>query len=404
MIKNDSTSRLEILFWLLPCFLIILSCPTVSAQQTSRTLIKAQTIYTVDGTILSPGQVLIQDGRIAFVGSSIELSLPAEEVEVDTLIPGIVNAFSHAGLTGVGAEISREVTPEFDTASTIDWQSRDFLEYLDQGVTTIQVLPETENVFAGFACILKSAGDIDQRLVNPQQGVVLSVSSDPTSRNRSRSRPDSIYVRQPTNRMGVVWIIRNTIHQTRLNLGNTDLSPQALAVLNGIVDGSRPVISVSRADFDIRSALELGETNGFLPTIYGGDEVYRMIDEFKNSKARLVYTALTTNSAGRSLRGPEGTELRWNVPGKLHTAEIQFCLAGENLLDQAQFAVRFGLPKDVALEAITLSPATILNIDKQLGSITAGKEADLVALSGDPLQPTSRVLWTMIGGKIYDTP
>ena len=121
MIKNDSTSRLEILFWLLPCFLIILSCPTVSAQQTSRTLIKAQTIYTVDGTILSPGQVLIQDGRIAFVGSSIELSLPAEEVEVDTLIPGIVNAFSHAGLTGVGAEISREVTPEFDTASTIEW-------------------------------------------------------------------------------------------------------------------------------------------------------------------------------------------------------------------------------------------------------------------------------------------
>ena len=46
-------------------------------------------------------------------------------------------------------------------------------------------------------------------------------------------------------------------------------------------------------------------------------------------------------------------------------------------------------------------PAKILRLDDRLGSITTGKEADLVALSGDPLQPTSSVEWTMVGGKIY---
>ncbi len=384
--------------------ILCLACwigPGVLAQENSRTLIKAKHVYTVDGKVYSPGQVLVQDGKISFVGESIILSLPATEVEVDTLIPGIINASSQAGQRGGGSEFSREVTPEFDTASTIDWRARDFAEAVDQGVTTVQVLPETESVFSGFACVLKTAGDLDKRIVNAEQGVVLAVSSDPTSRNRSRSRPDSIYVRQPTNRMGVVWIIRHTLHQTQLGKASDALDPKTTEILQGIVDGSRPVLSVSRTDFDIRSALELGGDYGFLPTIYGGDEVHRMIDEFQQSKAKLVYTALTANSAGRSLRGNEGTELRWNVPGKLDTLGITFCLGGDNLLDQAQFAVRFGLPTEKALAAITLMPARILGLDNRLGSITTGKEADLVALSGDPLQPTSSIEWTMVGGKIY---
>ncbi len=387
-------------FLLTACWLCAMSS-VATAQEDSRTLIKAKHIYTVDGKVISPGQVLVnEEGKISFVGESIELGLPAREIEVDTLIPGIINASSQAGLRG-GAEISREVTPEFDTASAVDWRSRDFAEAVDEGVTTVQVLPETESVFSGFACVLKTAGAVEQRILNAEQGVLLAISSDPVSGNRSRSRPDSIYVRQPTNRMGVVWIIRQSLHQAKLGIESKAIDPKTTAILKGIVDGSRPVLSVSRTDYDIRAALDLGNDYGFLPTIYGGDEVYRMIDEFKERKAELVFTALTANSAGRSLRGQEGTQLRWNVPGKLHAAGITFCLAGDNLLAQAQFAVRFGLPKEDALASITLMPAKILKLDKRLGSITTGKDADMVALSGDPLQPSSTVEWTMVGGKIY---
>ncbi len=371
------------------------------ADDATTMLIKAKHLITVEGETLSPGQVLVKDGKIAAVGATVESVGVSKAMEVHTLMPGIVNASSQAGLRGGGAEISREITPEFDTASTIDWRARDFAEALDEGVTTLQVLPETQSVFSGFACVLKSAGQQSKRIINPEQAVVLAVSSDPTSFNRSRNRPDSIFVRQPTNRMGVVWIIRSTLHRTQLGEISDALAPEATEILQGLLDGTHPVISVSRTDYDIRSALELGTTYGFLPTIYGGDEVYRMVDEFKQSKANLVYTALTTNSSGRSLRGSEGTQLRWNVPGKLHARGIPFCLAGDNLLDQARFAVRFGLPKAEALAAITLKPAEILNLDGRLGSIKTGKDADLVALSGDPLKPTSSVTWTMVGGKIY---
>lgn len=395
--------------------LVVLVSPFGVTQEPTRTLIKAKTIYTVDGQVLSPGQVLVQDGKISFVGEQLELALPATEVEVDTLMPGIVNAAARLGLRN-GAEVSREFTPEFDTASMIDWELRDFTEAIDQGVTTVQVLPETESVFAGFACVVKTAGDPADRIVDREQSMVLAVSSDPTSRNRSRSRPDSIYVRQPTNRMGVVWIIRNALHQAKLkssqvdgeiaadeqheNSINTAASKQA-SILDRVLRGELSVVSVSRKDYDIRSALELGGRYGFLPTICGGDEVYRMVDEFKSSGAELIYNGFTVSSDGRGLRGEEGTDLRWNVPGKLRQSEIPFCLAGENLLDQARFAVRFGLPRDEALKAITLEPARILKLDAKVGSIAVGKQADLVALTGDPLQATSTVEWTMIDGEIY---
>lgn len=363
----------------------------------SQVLIRAKSIHTVSGERIAPGQVLIADGKIVAIGKEVQVQGGATEIEIDTLIPGLINASGSTGLGNRAAEVSREITPDFATARSIDWDSRQFTESVDAGVTTIQILPDTESVFSGFACIVKSAGQ--EQLIDGEKGVVIAICSDPASGNRSRSRPDSIYVRQPTNRMGVVWIVRNALHQAENKGSILGVDPKTQSVLEGIVAGKTPVLSVSRTDYDIRSALELGEQYNFQPTIYGGDEVYRMLDTFKASGANLVYTALTTSSS--RLRGSEGTELRWNVPGQMHEAGITFCLAGSNLLDQARFAVRYGLPADEALKSITLHPAKILDLDKEIGSIEVGKHADLVALSGDPLKPTSRVEWTMLRGKIY---
>ena len=236
--------------------------------------------------------------------------------------------------------------------------------------------------------------------MNPASGLVLAICSDPTSRNRSRTRPDSIYVRQPTNRMGVVWIVRNALHQIGNGGSLVGLDPNTSAVLADLLGGKRSAISVSRTDFDIRSALDLGDEFGFRPVIYGGDEVYRILDEFKERDGKLVFNALTASTG--TLSGSEGTELRWNVPGKLHEADIEFCLAGRELLEQARFAVRFGLDSKIALQAITSRPAEFIGQAERIGTISVGKDADLVALNGDPLKPTSGVQWTMVNGKIYN--
>ncbi len=380
-------------------WLILANSQTLTQAQ-SQLLIRAQHIYSADGKWGEPGEILVRDGKIARVGQTLGVELPAElVVEVDSIMPGLVNAYSAAGLSGGEGEVSREVTPEFDTHSAIDFLDRQFAEALDQGVTTLQVVPGTDSVFAGQACVVKTAGPISTRTIEPASALVIAMNSDPTSRNRSRSRPDSIYVRQPTNRMGVVWIVRSTLHRLKNGEPISELDPSAAPLLSNMLAGKVPVASVSRTDFDIRASLDLGDEFGFDPIIYGGDEVYRILDEFKERGGRIVYTALATSTS--SLRGSEGTALRWNVPGKLLESGTEFCLAGNALLDQARFAVRFGLEPQVALEAITIRPAKMIGQADHIGSLTEGKHADLVGLSGDPLKPTSAVTWTMVNGTIY---
>jgi imidazolonepropionase-like amidohydrolase len=90
----------------------------------------------------------------------------------------------------------------------------------------------------------------------------------------------------------------------------------------------------------------------------------------------------------------------FNQPGMLHTARIPFALTGGNLLEQARFAVRHGLPADAALAAVTITPAKLLGVEGRVGSIAAGRDADFVALTGDPFDLTSAVRWTMTDGSI----
>ena len=88
------------------------------------------------------------------------------------------------------------------------------------------------------------------------------------------------------------------------------------------------------------------------------------------------------------------------MAAKLNKAGVPFCLSGGDLLNQARFAVRYGLPKADALKAITASPASILKINDQVGAIAAGKDADFVALNGDPLEFTTAIQWVMVNGQI----
>jgi imidazolonepropionase-like amidohydrolase len=75
----------------------------------------------------------------------------------------------------------------------------------------------------------------------------------------------------------------------------------------------------------------------------------------------------------------------------------------EELIFQASMAVRLGLPEEAALRAVTIEPAKAVMIDHRLGSLEAGKDADVVIWSGNPLDVRQRVLLAMIGGKVvYD--
>lgn len=388
------------------CFIFTALISVSSSIGDDAILIRAKHVLTMEGKILEPGAVLVRDGKIAVVAEGIEAQ-GAKVVDTEWLMPGLVNAATSFGIAGGTSEISSEVTPDFETSAAIDFQSRDLLEAIDEGITTAHVLPGTQSVFSGYSTIIKTSGSGANhsmpRILLPHHGLTVALSSDPTSFNRARSRPDSVFVRQPTNRMGVVWILRSSFHKTTQNLRASGFDENSQKILQDVLAGKLPVFTVSRKDVDIQSGFQLQDEFGFKPIIVGGDEVYRVMDAILERKPTIIYTAMINAANSRELRGTEGTERRFNVVGQLAVAEIPFCLAGEKLLDQARFATRFGLDRSVALESITSKSAKALQQDKSVGSIAVGKDADLLAFNGDPLEFTSSIQWTMVDGRIIET-
>ena len=387
--KITKTSLITIAFVFAVCSnLTVLGNVTGCVMADEILLIQAEELHTGTGEVLRPGCVLVKDGKIVEVGESLTAE-GAKVVEVKSLVPGFVDAASRVGVNRLDDERTDEITPDLASASIVDWKDTEFLEQLAVGTTCVHLTPGTSNVVAGLSSAVKTVGSADRRVVANRTGLAISVCSDPASGNNARSRPDSIYVRQPTNRMGVVWMLRNAFHATQ----NGKLDSPAM---KDVTDGTLPIFAVSRTQYDIKALMTLADEFSFHPTLIGGQECWKLTDEIAARKISVILQRVIPGSS----RGDERTRISADMAARLHKAGVTFCLSGGDLLDQMRFAIRFGLPAESALAAITSSPAAILKIDDRVGSIAAGKDADLVALNGDPLEFTTAIQWVMVDGAI----
>lgn len=373
---------------------ICVSSSFADENKSTANLYKASKVYTMDGEPLSPGQVLVVDGKIKAVAESIDLGgVEANSIDLgenSVLMPGLVDAYSQTPLSSTGMdEITSEVTLDFQAIHSIDWDKNAFRRQLHAGTTTVNASPGTQNVLGGTAAVVKTM-DHGESILVEDGALVAAMCNDPVSRNSSRSRPDSIYIRQPTNRMGVVWILRNTFNKAKRS---TDQN--AYTKLKESVASQRPLMMVSRMSYDIVTVGALADEFGFKPILVGGEEAYKVKEELVERKYPLV---LKYDNPGTT-RGAEGSELCWNNPGILAEAGLTFAIAGDNLLEKARFARRFGLDADVALASITSTPANIIGVSDRVGKIAAGYDADLIALSGEPLELTTSIRWVMVNGK-----
>jgi len=353
-------------------------------------VVKAAKVYTLAGAPLAPGAVHVRDGKIVAVAGEITPPAGAKVIDLGSgvLIPGLVDAHATVGVDGGSSESTKEITPEFRVLDAADWSAGAFRTARAEGTTTAGLVPGTDNVVAGLGCVVKTAGDPTKRVVSKDNALVITLASDPSNGNGSRNRPDSIYNRQPTNRMGVIWMLRNELIHAR--------DAKDATTLRSALDGKRPVVCVSRLDADILSALRLKQEFPMSLAIAGGHEAYKVKDSLAAAKVPVLLAPLSTTAGN----GPESSETVLNNAGALHEAGVTFALTGGHLLDQARFTVRYGLPADVALAVITATPAKLLGVADRVGTIAAGKDADLVALTGDPFDLTTAVRWTMADGTL----
>ncbi len=172
--------------------------------------------------------------------------------------------------------------------------------------------------------------------------------------------------------------------------------------------GQKPVIFHADQEVEILDALELARELKLKAAISGGGEAWKVAEAIQKAKVPV----LLAGTLRLPRREHDPYDAVYATPAKLHAAGVEFAIrsqsgpdgpseatATRNLPYEAAAAVAFGLPEDVALRSVTIAPARILGVADQVGSIEAGKRANLVITAGHILQPTTAVLALFIDGQ-----
>jgi imidazolonepropionase-like amidohydrolase len=150
-------------------------------------------------------------------------------------------------------------------------------------------------------------------------------------------------------------------------------------------------------------AAEFAKEFGFRTVIVGGSDSYKIADYLKQNNIAVILNEMHKLPVMQD----DDIDTYAKLPYQLQQAGVLYCIndfdemnRGRNLMFNAGVAVGFGLTKEQALQAITLNAAKILGIDKQTGSLEAGKDANILVSDGDLLDiKTNNIIYAFIQGR-----
>ena len=343
--------------------------------------------------------ILIVGGKIKRIGRDVEIPAGAKPIDASskTVIPGLIDAGSTLGIEGSANEDSREVTPDLRILDMIDPESRELARARQCGITTVFVAPGNRSVIGGLAAVIKTHGASRAAMtVRDEIALKAAMGGAPTSGNYPpRGSQATLYARRPTTRMGVVWEFKKAFIDAR----ESSAKEGGNAVLRLAMEGKLPVrVAASRAT-DIEMILRLADELNLTIVLEEAQEAYKVADQLATKKVPVLLRPEFS-----ALDGSEGSEIRFDAFRRLSEKGVRVALLPaqadnpDSLLGAAALLVKHGTKREEALRAVTLGAAEILGVSDRVGSLEEGKDGDLVILSGDPLDATSRIETVIIGG------
>lgn len=355
---------------------------------------------------IAQGVLIVSGGKVLAVGGP-STSIPSGATVVDcagkTITPGLVDAsFAGAMDENDSNEQGEEVTPGLRALDSLDLHTDAVRKARRNGVTSVHAMPGTKNVIGGIGCVVKTIdGATGPILLADDASLRITMGAEPSMGNRAirGGRVDSMYYRRPTTRMGVVWEVRKAFYDAKAALERTQADgpagdDAATAVLTKVLQGKLVAYTTARSEQDIRTALRLADEFGYKTVLDEAQDAYYLVDEIAAAKVAVLLGAPSAEDvAGRA--GADGASPRFSTIALLAHKKVPFVVttgtntAALDLVREAMFAVRFGLTPEQALDAVTIRPAQLLGIDNRVGSLAAGKDADFVVWSHDPLDPAA---------------
>ncbi|HXE76088.1 MAG TPA: amidohydrolase family protein [Candidatus Xenobia bacterium] len=406
---------------LLSIALLAVALP-VAAQQSTVTVIQNATILTVTQGTIEGGSILIRDGKIAQVGKDIKVPAGATVIDATGMYvtPGIIDCHSHIAIDGGVNEGSVAVSSMARIEDVIDPDDVDIYRDLAGGVTAANLLHGSANPIGGTNAVIKLRWGKDARgllFEGAPPGIKFALGENPKRSNFTP--PPGTPRRYPNTRMGVMDVIRQAFieareykkqwddYRKRSSAGEKNLLPPprnlTLEPLVEILEGKRLVHAHAYRADEILQLIRLAEEFGFkIATFQHVLEGYKVADEMARHGAGgstfsdwwaykvEAYDAIPYNAALMTERG---------VVVSINSDSAE---EARHLNQEAAKTMKFGgLSETEALKLVTLNPAKQLGIDKRVGSIEVGKDADLVIYDKHPLSVYSVPQKVLIDGEVY---
>jgi imidazolonepropionase-like amidohydrolase len=417
---KKATSRLALLVYLAVPLALHHPQTANAAEAPSVLLIQNATILTVSHGTIEHGSILIKDGKIVDVGPSIKVPKDAQVIDAagQFVIPGIIDCHSHIAVDGDVNEGSISVSSIANIADVLNPDDISIYRDLAGGVTTANVLHGSANAIGGQTIVIKLRwGQPAAKLPfeGALPGIKFALGENPKRSNFRIGRA----ARYPATRMGVEETIRSAFaeardykaswdaYNKRVSGGDKNAMPPRrdlhLEPLVEVLEGKRYVHSHCYREDEILMLLRVAKEFGFkVRTFQHVLEGYKVADEIAASGAGAstfsdwwaykveAYDAIPYNAALMTRRG---------VLVSINSDDAE---EATHLNQEAAKSIKFGgLSHDDALKLVTINPAIQLGIDKRVGSIDPGKDADLVIYNHDPLSAYAVVQKTLIDGRVY---
>ena len=376
------------------------------------------TVHTMDGLTIPNGYVAVSGDKIAKVGPMEECPDHWEGETLDArqghILPGFIDAHCHLGMFGDalgfeaddGNEATDPCTPHLRAIDAVNPLDRCFEEARQAGVTTVLTGPGSANPISGQFAAIKTTGKwVDAMVVQAPAAMKLALGENPKCVYNERHET-------PVTRMATAAIIRENLAKAleygeKLERAAEDEEEDKpdydakLEALLPVVRGELPVhIHAHRAD-DIATAIRISKEFGLKCVIVHGTEAH-LIPELLVQEGVPVITGPCLGDRSK----PELANMTIEFPAVLALPGVKTAICTDHpevpvqhLVLCAAMAVKGGMNPEAALAAITINPAQIAGIDNRVGSLTPGKDADIVITSGHPINLFSRVQTVLIGGQ-----
>jgi len=393
------------------------------AQSRSQTLaITNGRIITVSGPVIPRGTVVVRDGKIAAVGANVSVPSGARVIDARgaNVYPGLIDPLTTLGLTEIptvaGSVDTSEIgtyTPAVDTSWAVHPHSEIIPTVRVNGITTVLAAPRGGTI-AGQAALINLDGWTPQEITLvrgaalyaqiPHWSSVSAQAAGAQGTGPAARLARERYARQQLDDLRRYIALARAYGAAKKAAAGSNpvsLTPDVdLEAMLPFLDGGRPWIVPATTDEQIRQVIAFARQQRIRVVIAGAADAWKVATQLAEANVPVLI-----NPQAQPRGRDEAYDVGFTNALVLQKAGVKFAFTSNSAADarnlhfSAALAVGFGLPADYAVRALTLSPAEILGVADQVGSIEVGKVANLVVARGDILDIRTPIQAVIIGGR-----